>query len=855
MALSLSTHTPMMQQYLTIKAQYADILLFYRMGDFYELFFEDAKKISKLIDITLTSRGQSAGMPVPMAGVPYHAAEPYLTKLLRLGESVAICEQVGDPKLSKGPVAREVVRILTPGTITDDSLLDAKRDNLLLAVDIHGKQIGLAYLDISSGRFCIQEFETLSQLHAQIERLDPAEILIPEGSQLQSLLTSRTGVLLHPPWNFDLASAKEQLCAQFGTQDLTGFGCAECTLALQAAGALLAYAKYTQKQELKHITSVHLEQHTEHLLIDAQTRRNLEIDTNLSGHQNQTLVSLLDTTVTPMGGRQLRRWLNQPIRHRQQLNERFDQIEQLQEYAQLEALCDHLKVIGDIERISTRISLGSARPRDLSQLRSSLQKLQALLPLLQPLKVGPLHTLVSGMDPPQAVIDLLAQAIVDDPPMLIRDGGVIRNGWDQTLDELKHVSEHADEFLLKIEQQAKEETGITQLKVGYNRVHGYYIEIPRSQADEIPDHFIRRQTLKSTERFITEPLKQFEERALSARERALAREKQLYEKLLSKLAESVLILQQLAYHVAILDTQICFATRALSLNYCRPQFSDNKVIHIKAGRHPVVESQPKVTFVANDLYMDPETTSLIITGPNMGGKSTFMRQVALTVLMAHCGCFVPAQAATIGDIDRIFTRIGAADDLAGGRSTFMVEMSETANILNNATASSLVLLDEIGRGTSTYDGLSLAWSCTEYLTHQINCFTLFATHYFELTELADIHPPIHNVHLDATEHQHKIIFLHEVKEGPANKSYGIQVASLAGVPSAVIQGATQKLQGLENQRSNQTLSPAAITKQSVPPAPEEDLLHKKIRAIQVDHLTPLEALNLLHELQQMAKLD
>ncbi|HBC55951.1 MAG TPA: DNA mismatch repair protein MutS [Gammaproteobacteria bacterium] len=854
MALSLSAHTPMMQQYLTIKAQYPDILLFYRMGDFYELFYEDAKKIAKLLDITLTSRGQSAGTSVPMAGVPYHAAEPYLGKLLRLGESVAICEQVGDPKLSKGPVAREVVRILTPGTVTDDSLLESKQDNLLLAVDIHGKQIGLAYLDINSGRFCVKEFANISQLQAEVERLNPAEILIPEGSQLEALLTSRRGVLRQPPWNFDLASAEEQLCAQFGTQDLIGFGCADCSLALQAAGALLAYAKYTQKQELKHITRLHLERNSEHLLMDAQTRRNLEIETTLSGQNDQTLVTLLDTTVTPMGGRQLRRWLNQPIRNRHELNQRYDQIEQLQQFDQLDRLRDELKTIGDIERISTRISLNSARPRDLSQLRSSLEILVEIKPLFQLLSLGPLHSIVDFIHPPTEVIDVLTGAIVDEPPLLIRDGGVIRHGWDQKLDELKHVSEHADEFLLKIEQQAKEETGINQLKVGYNRVHGYYIEIPRSQSAEIPDHFIRRQTLKSTERFITEPLKQFEERALSARERALAREKLLYEELLHKLSTSVFELQQLANHLAVLDTLICFATRSLSLNYCRPQFSDNKMLQIEAGRHPVVESQPNIAFVPNNLYMDSQTTSLIITGPNMGGKSTFMRQVALIALMAHCGCFVPAKAATLGDIDRIFTRIGAADDLAGGRSTFMVEMSETANILHNATASSLVLLDEIGRGTSTYDGLSLAWSCSDYLTHEINCFTLFATHYFELTELANSHPQIQNLHLDATEHHHKIVFLHQVKEGPANKSYGIQVASLAGVPNRVIQGAKQKLQQLEAQSSTDTNTQMGSGNQSLPLAPQMDLVHDKISEIKVDQLTPLDALNLLHELQQMVKL-
>ncbi|MFP4080835.1 MAG: DNA mismatch repair protein MutS, partial [Ectothiorhodospira sp.] len=788
----------MMRQYLAIKAEYPDTLLFYRMGDFYELFFDDAHRAAALLDITLTKRGQSAGAPIPMAGVPVHAVESYLARLLRQGESVAICEQVSDPATAKGPVERKVVRVVTPGTVTEEALLDERRDNLMVALRPgDGGRMGLAALDLSSGRFQVQELEDEEALLGELERLQPAEILLPEGTVLPG--GTRTGVKQRAPWHFETGAARERLTRQFGTRDLSGFGCESMGLAVAAAGALLQYARETQMTTLPHIDGLSVQERGAGVILDAATRRNLEISTNLSGGRDNTLASVLDHTVTAMGSRLLRRWLHQPLRDREALRARHQAVGELQDQQAFEGLQAFLQGIGDLERILARVALGSARPRDLSTLRDSLAQLPALQTALRERGAPRLRTLAEQVGEHPQVVDLLERAILPQPPALIRDGGVIAPGHDPELDELRALSENADQFLLDLEQRERERTGIPTLKVAYNRVHGYYIEISRGQADRAPEDYTRRQTLKGAERFITPELKRFEDQVLSARERALAREKQLYEALLANLLEPLAGLRHSAEGLAELDVLANLAERAGALDYTAPELTDTPGVHITGGRHPVVEQVLDDPFVANDLEMDARRRMLVITGPNMGGKSTYMRQAALIVLMAHAGSFVPAEHARLGPVDRIFTRIGAADDLASGRSTFMVEMTEAAAILHHATEHSLVLMDEIGRGTSTFDGLSLAWACAEHLARHNRAFTLFATHYFELTALPDTLEGVANVHIDAVEHGDRIIFLHALKEGPANQSYGLHVAALAGVPKGVIRRARERLAELERQ--------------------------------------------------------
>ncbi|WP_040820315.1 DNA mismatch repair protein MutS, partial [endosymbiont of Tevnia jerichonana] len=725
----------MMQQYLRIKGEFPDMLLFYRMGDFYELFFDDAERAAQLLDITLTKRGQSAGKPIPMAGVPYHAAENYLAKLVRLGESVAICEQIGDPAASKGPVERKVVRIITPGTLTDESLLEERQENLLAALNQVDDKFGLATLDLASGRFIVQQFSGLEALQGELERLRPVELLLEEDNPIAERLGLKRGITHRPAWHFDLASAEQLLTRQFGTRDLGGFGCNDQPLALAAAGCLLQYVAETQRSALPHIRSLRTERREDAIIIDAATRRNLELDHSLSNQPQHTLAGIMDRTATAMGSRMLRRWINRPLRNRQAVAQRHTAIEELLEQRAFPELRESLKEIGDIERILTRVALKSARPRDLATLRDTLDVLPALQSQLAPLQSPLLTELARQIDTHPEEHALLARTIIEQPPMLIRNGGVLAAGFDEQLDELRNLSQNADQFLLDLEARERERTGITSLKVSYNRVHGYYIEISRSQSENAPEDYIRRQTLKGAERFITPELKKFEDQVLSARERSLAREKALYEQLLEQLAESLAALQQCAEGLASLDILCNLAERAESLNLCRPELSDESGMQISDGRHPVVEQVSHEPFIANSIELDEQRRILIITGPNMGGKSTFMRQIAIIALLAYCGSFVPASALRIGPIDRIFSRIGASDDLAGGRSTFMVEMEETANILHNATDQSLVLMDEIGRGTSTFDGLSLAWSCAVELATKIHAFTLFATHYFELTTL------------------------------------------------------------------------------------------------------------------------
>jgi DNA mismatch repair protein MutS len=850
-----SKHTPMMQQYLRIKGEHPDILLFYRMGDFYELFYEDARKAARLLDITLTARGQSAGEPIPMCGVPIHAAEGYLARLVRMGESIAICEQIGDPATSKGPVERQVVRILTPGTLTEESLLEEQRDNLLVAVASTAEEHGIAALDVSTGRFTAIEVTGAEALSAELERLKPAELLVDESRETIAIM-ERYVVRNRPPWHFELDSTHELLTRQFGTRDLAGFGCEDKPLVTQAAGALLQYVKDTQKSALPHITGLHLEQRDSAVILDADSRRNLELEFNLNGGTDNTLISVLDTTITPMGGRCLRRWVHRPLRDRVALSERIEAIEALRQSSQLNGLREQLEPIGDLERILTRIVLKSARPRDLTTLLHSLQQLPALRAGLSELMSPMLTMLQESLAEQPEVVDLLSKAIIENPPMLIRDGGVIAEGYDSELDGLRTMSENADQFLIDLEQRERERTGIEKLKVAYNRVHGYYIEISRLHSSEAPDDYTRRQTLKNAERFVTPELKSFEDKVLSARERALAREKALYEELLEKLCDWQEPLRTTAEALGTLDVLTTLSERGNSLDYAAPELVDEPGIQITDGRHPVVERVLDEPFVPNDIELNDQRRMLIITGPNMGGKSTYMRQTALIVLMACIGAPVPARSAKIGDIDRIFTRIGASDDLASGRSTFMVEMTEAANILNNATEKSLVLMDEIGRGTSTFDGLSLAWACAEHLATGNHAYTLFATHYFELTGLPEQYAEVENVHIDAVEHGDRIVFLHAVKPGPANQSYGLEVAQLAGVPRSVIKRARTHLRRLEEQSAGDAspqlgLFAAAAeleTKEASFSASDE-----RLGQINPDELTPRQALDLLYELKRLSE--
>ena len=844
---SLQQHTPMMRQYWGIKAQYPDMLLFYRMGDFYELFHEDAEKAARLLGITLTKRGSSNGEPIRMAGVPYHAAEQYLAKLAKMGEAVAICEQVGDPAKSKGPVDRQVTRILTPGTLTDSALLDESRDNLLMAIAPGDGLLGLARINLASGQFILNEIAP-GLLAQELQRIAPAELLLADDFSHAAIDVIKCSKKRLAPWQFDADSALQTLIKQFETHDLTGFGAGDLTAAVAAAGALLDYVKHTQRTTLPHITSLQVEQSQDYIQLDAATRRNLEIDQTLQGEAKPTLYSLLDTTRTAMGARLLRHWLHHPLRDVQAINDRQQAVAAMlgSDYQALRAL---LSEVGDIERISARIALRTARPRDLSGLRDSLQQLLQLQASVQP-DAPLLQRLDAGLQPPQAVISLLQAAIRQEPAAVLREGGVIADGYDTELDELRGLQTNHGDFLLQFEAQEKERSGITNLKVEYNSVHGFYIEISRAQAENAPPEYRRRQTLKTVERFITPELKAFEDKVLSANERALSREKVLYEEILQALLPHIPDLQRNASAVAQLDVLSTFAERAEALNYVAPEFSPEAGLEIAGGRHPVVEqiAQP---FIANDVALSPYRQLLLITGPNMGGKSTFMRQTALIVLLAHCGCYVPAVSARMGTIDRIFTRIGASDDLAGGRSTFMVEMTETANILHNATQHSLVLLDEIGRGTSTFDGLSLAWAVARQLLEKNRSYTLFATHYFELTRIVEEFKQAANVHLDAVEHGKGIVFLHRVEEGPASQSYGLQVAQLAGIPKSVVAMAKRKLTQLEQQNiqagpQGDMFAEPEISKE----APLHPLV-TELETIEPDELTPRQALEVLYQLKKL----
>ena len=851
---TLGKHTPMMQQYLRLKSQYPGLLLFYRMGDFYELFYEDAEKAARLLDITLTTRGQSAGVPIKMAGVPYHAVEQYLARLVKLGESVVICEQVGDPATSKGPVERAVSRIVTPGTLTDAALLDDKRDSLLLALSGTRQQFGLAWLNLASGEFRVCEI-ALEKLAATIERIRPAEVIVPDG--LEMPFTPEAALTRRPDWHFDSEAAARELCLHFKTASLSGFGADGLRPAIAAAGALLRYAQATQTRALPHVQALIVERDGTFLGLDTATRRNLELTETLRGQPAPTLFSLLDTCVTSMGSRALRHALHHPLRDPAIPAARHAAIESLidDNGQRLRAARQALRGFADIERIAGRIALFSARPRDLSSLRDSLHRLSELRAPLADAPAPLLLDLLAELATPDSALDLLSRAIQPEPASLLREGGVIADGYDADLDELRGINDNCGAFLVELEARERERTGIANLKVEYNRVHGFYIEITNANAAKVPDDYRRRQTLKNAERYITPELKAFEDKALSAQDRALAREKLLYEAILTTLQADLPQLQHIARAVAHVDLLAALADVALARNYSRPAFSDEPGVYIEGGRHPVVENELAggESFIANDTLLGDNRRLLLITGPNMGGKSTYMRQTALIALMAHIGSFVPASRVVLGPLDQIFTRIGAADDLASGRSTFMVEMTESAAILHHATANRLVLMDEVGRGTSTFDGMALAFAICRHLVEKNRALTLFATHYFELTLLANEYPELANVHLDAVEHGEKIVFLHAVEEGPANQSYGIQVAALAGIPSSVVKAAKRQLREFEQRASINPLQPDLFAAVPETSEPEVHPALERLAAIDPNELTPKQALDALYDLKSLSR--
>lgn len=862
MTQDLSKHTPMMAQYLQLKAQNPDILLFYRMGDFYELFYDDAKKAAALLDISLTKRGASAGEPIPMAGVPYHAVEGYLAKLVALGESVAICEQIGDPATSKGPVERKVVRIVTPGTVSDEALLPERQDNLVAAIYEEKGVFAIATLDMTSGRFLISELASKEALVAELQRLQPAEILYAEDFSATEILSKYKGLRRRPVWEFELVTAINLLNRQFGTQSLVGFGVDKAVVALCAAGCVLHYAQETQRTALPHIHSIHLAQNSDTILLDAATRRNLELTQNLAGGVENTLVAVLDKCVSPMGSRLLKRWIHQPIRDLEKLQKRQEIIDTLQKNQQIEILQSLLRHVGDMERILARVALRSARPRDLTRLRTALAQLPDIAKNAKNLTAS-LDALMAQVGDFSELHALLERAMIEMPPQLIRDGGVIAPGYNAELDEWRALSAGATQYLENLEIREREATGIDTLKIGFNAVHGYYIQISQGQAHKAPIHYVRRQTLKNAERYIIPELKTYEDKVLKAKGASLALEKQLYDELFDLIMPRLGELQLAAMVLSELDVLTNLAERAESLNYVRPTFSLQRGINIKGGRHPVVEHVLTEPFIANPVFLNAQRHLLVVTGPNMGGKSTYMRQIALICLMAYIGSFVPAESAEIGALDRIFTRIGASDDLASGRSTFMVEMTEMANILHQATENSLVLIDEIGRGTSTYDGLSLAWACAEWLAKKTQSLTLFATHYFELTSLPSQLKGVANVHLDAREHQDSIVFMHSVEEGAASKSYGLAVAALAGVPKSVIQLAKQRLAHLEeislqtkeahdNPQGDLLFGTDLQETPSIQPhVVQQTEVEKALMSIDPDELTPRQALDALYRLKKL----
>lgn len=845
-------HTPMMRQYLAIKADYLDTLLFYRMGDFYELFYQDAERAAKLLDITLTTRSKSAGLPIPMAGVPYHSVDQYLEKLVRQSVAVAICEQIGDPATSKGPVERKVTRVITPGTLTEENLLADRRENITAALFEFGGRIGVATLEISSGRFNGFELAGRERLQGELERMGAAETLVAED---QAYLLDPAAQTPIPDWYFETSRAHQVLCDIFATRDLAAFGSAAFPLATRAAGALIQYIRDLHGNDVPHIRNIDYQYDDSSIIIDAVSRLNLEIERSRSGNSRHTLVNLFDRCASPMGARMLRRWFNNPSRDHGVLRARHDAIDWLIHNRRYGDFAAPLKHAGDMERILARVALKTARPRDLTRLRTALAALPEIQSQLADASTSLLASLRGPVAPQPEVLDLLNKAVIDEPPSLIREGGVMRDEYDPELGELRLLQRDSSAFLLELESREKQRTGVASLRVRYNRVHGYYIELPRLRSENVPANYTRRQTTKNAERFVTEELKEFEEKILSAKGKALAREKWLYNELLEALASRVPAMQDCADSLAQLDLLANFAARAVDLQLVRPVLSDEMVLEIEEGRHPVVEQALDTGFVPNSIRLNDTTRMQLITGPNMGGKSTYMRQVAVITLLAHTGCYLPARAATIGPIDRIFTRIGAADDLAGGRSTFMVEMTEMAHILRNASDKSLVLVDEIGRGTSTFDGLALAWACATDLSRRVNACVLFSTHYFELTTLAEQLPGVVNAHLDAVEHGDNIVFMYSVKPGPANQSFGLQVARLAGLPEEVIAASREKLHGLEDQYAGNAraggTAPARQATLFPENCPQAQAVIAKLKDVVADETTPRQALDLLYHLGEL----
>ena len=853
--MDLAAHTPMMQQYLGIKAQYPDILLFYRMGDFYELFYDDAKRAAELLDITLTARGQSAGSPIPMAGVPFHAVDGYLAKLVEAGQTVAICEQIGDPSTAKGPVERRVQRVVTPGTLAEEGLLSPERDSVLAGLNPTADGFGAAWLNLASGEFAYCHGVGSQAVAALLSRLRPAELLVPEGADIHT----DTPVQVRDTLEFDAGLGRRHLNDHFGVADLGAFGLGDSDAAVGAASAVLRYAQGARCQDLAFVNRLVEVSETDTMVMDAHTRRNLEIDRRFDGESAGTLFAVMNHTATAMGARQLKAWLNAPIRDRDLVARRQAGVAAILENRATARAAAVLRDIGDMERIIGRLALGNASPRDLGRLRQGLAAIPELHTLIEELDDRDLAERFASLPSFGDEQSLLDQALVADPPATIRDGGVFARGHDEELDRLKDLTENAAEWLASLEVRERQRTGIATLKVGYNRVHGYYIEAARSADAHMPAEYVRRQTLKNAERYIMPELKQFEDEALTSQAQALRRERRLYDELLKRLGASLEGLRAAAREIARLDVLNSFAIVAERHDYVMPTLTDDPVITVQAGRHPVVESQSDQPFVPNDIDLSDMRRTLIVTGPNMGGKSTYMRQVALIVLLAHTGSFVPATAATVGPVDRIFTRIGASDDLTGGRSTFMVEMSEAAHILHNATADSLVLLDEIGRGTSTYDGLALAWATAEHIARRIGAFTLFATHYFELTALPDAIDTAVNVHLDAVEHQGDVVFLHSVREGPASQSYGIEVAKLAGVPGPVLDDARRRLRDLETRHRDRESSQPDLFQSfqelpdgSAPESKDGNALLDRLEGLDPDALTPKDALDALYELKKLA---
>ena len=845
-----SQHTPMMQQYLNIKADYPDMLLFYRMGDFYEMFFDDAKKGAELLELTLTHRGNANGKPIPMAGVPYHAADNYLAKLVKLGQSISICEQIGIPGQTKGPVERQVTRIVTPGTLTEECLLESHQENLLLAIHQHNSKFGLAYVELSSGRLRITECESIESLNSDLERLNANEILIDETAPTIDYLNLHKSVKARPSWEFDATDAKRLLRQQLEVSSLEAFGEATHPLAIIACGALLNYLKLTQKQALPHINALTIERPIDSVQLDAQTLKNLEITQALNGQKSHTLNHLMNKTVTPMGNRLFKRWLTRPVRCHATLQERHQCIDFFIGNHLDETLHEKLKAFGDIERILARIALNNVRPRCLVQLKNALIALPEVKALFPKTLASRLKQLLAQLYDFPELTDTLERALVENPPVTIRDGGMIADGYDETLDELRALSENANEKLIDLEIKEKESTGIASLKVGFNRVHGYFIEMPKSQSHLAPTHYQRRQTLKNNERFITPELKAFEDKVLSANAQALAREKHLFETLITTITPHLTQLTEMCESISELDVLANLSLRAQALNLNKPTLTHEHIIDIKQGRHPVIEQLSDAPFISNNATLNEKHPLLMLTGPNMGGKSTYMRQTSIIVLLAHTGSYVPASKAKIGPIDRIFTRIGASDDISSGRSTFMVEMTETATILNHATHESLVLIDEIGRGTSTYDGLSLAKACAWDLATRVKSYSLFSTHYFELTQLEQESNAIQNIHLDALLQNENLIFLYKVKRGPCDQSYGIEVAKLAGIPKSVIHHARDILASLEQGETKtpiKTPKPKVIKKQQTP------AFEKFIQEITPDDLSPKKALDLIYQLKAMEK--